>query len=94
MASAASVIAAKRAGFIGLGRLGLCTALKFEQAGWDVCGSDIFPHVESINAKTLRSNEPGVEDALRSSSRLRATLSLREVVDHANIILSFVATPI
>lgn len=94
MASATSVIASKRAGFVGLGRLGLCTALKFEQAGWDVCGSDVFPsYVDSINMKTLRSKEPGVEDALRSSTSLRATLELSEVVDHADILFILVATP-
>ena len=94
MTSAASVIATRRAGFIGLGRLGLCTALKFEQAGWDVCGSDVFPsYVESINAKTLRSNEPGVEEALRASTRLRATLSLHEVIGHADVVFILVATP-
>ena len=94
MASAASVLQSKRAGFVGLGRLGLCTALKFEQAGWDILGSDVFPaYVESINSKTLRSQEPGVEDALRTSQRLRATLDLREVLEHADILFILVATP-
>ena len=94
MASAATVISSKRAGFIGLGRLGLCTALKFEQAGWDVLGSDVFPaYVESINSKTLKSNEPGVEEALRKSTRLRATLSLAQVVEHADLLFILVATP-
>ena len=94
MASASDVLKSKRAGFVGLGRLGLCTALKFEQAGWDVLGSDVFPaYVESINSKTLRSPEPGVEGALRSSSRLRATLDLRQVVEHADVLFILVATP-
>jgi len=94
MASANAVLSSKRAGFIGLGRLGLCTALKFAQAGWDVCGSDIFPaYVDSINTKSLLSNEPGVETALRSSTRLRATLNLKEVLDHADLIFILVATP-
>lgn len=94
MASSSTVLSTKRAGFVGLGRLGLCTALKFEQAGWDILGSDVFPaYVESINSKTLRSNEPGVEEALRSSSKLRATLSLEEVVEHADLLFILVATP-
>lgn len=94
MPSVHAVLSSKRAGFVGLGRLGLCTALKFEQAGWDILGSDVFPaYVESINSKTLRSNEPGVEEALRSSTGLRATLSLREVVEHADILFILVATP-
>ena len=81
MAYAANVLSSKRAGFIGLGRLGLCTALKFEQAGWDVLGSDVFPsYVDSINDKTLRSNEPDVERALNASTHLRATLQFMRCV--------------
>lgn len=94
MSSATSVLSRKRAGFIGLGRLGLCTALKFEEAGWDIVGSDVFPsYVDSINSKTLQSSEPGVEDALRKSTRLRATLNLAEVVSHADLLFILVATP-
>lgn len=94
MASASSVLSDKRAGFVGLGRLGLCTALKFEQAGWDILGSDVFPsYVDSINSKTLKSSEPGVEEALRASTKLRATLNLKEVVEHAGVIFILVATP-
>lgn len=94
MASAETVIHSKRAGFIGLGRLGLCTALKFEQAGWDILGSDVFPsYVDSINTKTLHSKEPDVDQALRSSTRLRATLDMREVLNHADLIFILVATP-
>lgn len=94
MTSASDVLSSKRAGFVGLGRLGLCTALKFEEAGWDIVGSDVFPsYVDSINAKTLKSTEPGVEFALQHSTRLRATLHLQEVLDHADIIFILVATP-
>ena len=92
MASAESILQTKRAGFVGLGRLGLCTALTFERAGWDIVGSDVFPaYVESINDKSLKSSEPGVEEALRSCRRLRVTLSLKEVVDHADVIFVLVA---
>ena len=42
----------------------------------------------SINDKTLRSSEPEVEEALRTSKLLRATLSLREVIDHADIVFT------
>mmetsp|Transcript_3466 Transcript_3466/g.11744 ORF Transcript_3466/g.11744 Transcript_3466/m.11744 type:complete len:397 (+) Transcript_3466:2885-4075(+) len=94
MSSAASVLATKRAGFVGLGRLGLCTALKFEQAGWDILGSDVFPvYVDRINDKTLLSKEPGVSEALRSSNNLRASLKLDEVVNHADLLFILVATP-
>ena len=94
MASANSIISAKRASFIGLGRLGLCTALKFEQAGWDILGIDVFPdYVESINNKTLKTCEPGVERALISSCKLRATLSLVDTINHSDIVFILVATP-
>lgn len=94
MASASSILSAKKASFIGLGRLGLCAALKFEQAGWDILGVDVFPnYVKSINDKNLKSCEPGVEEALQKSSKLRATLSLAEAVNHSDIIFVLVATP-
>lgn len=84
----------KRVSIVGLGRLGLCQALTFERAGWDVLGCDVFPaYVESINARTLHSNEPGVDEALQVSQRLRATLSLAEVIDHSDLIMILVATP-
>lgn len=94
MTSAEVIIQAQKASFIGLGRLGLCTALKFEEAGWDIVGSDVFPsYVDSINSKTLTSSEPGVEEALRASKNLRATLSLSEAVNHSDLIFILVATP-
>ena len=94
MASSRSIISAKRASFVGLGRLGLCTALKFEQAGWNILGVDVFSeYVESINNKALKSSEPGVEEALACSTQLRATVSLEDTVNHSDIIFILVATP-
>ena len=94
MASAESVLASKRAGFVGLGRLGLCTALTFERAGWNIVGSDVSQaYVDSINSKTLRSDEPEVEAALRRSTKLRATTDLQEVIQHADLVFILVATP-
>ena len=86
--------AADRISIVGLGRLGLCQALTLERAGFDVLGCDVFPpYVDSINAKTLRSDEPGVVDALLASTRLRATLSLEAAVDFSDLIMVVVATP-
>jgi phosphoglycerate dehydrogenase-like enzyme len=53
MSSAACVLANKRAGFLGLGRLGLCTALTFEQAGWDIVGSDAARNT-ALSARYVR----------------------------------------
>ena len=83
-----------KVGVVGLGRLGLCQALTLERAGYDILGCDVYPqYVESINSKTLQSDEPGVVAALRASSKLRATLSLEEVVDYSDLVLIVVATP-
>ena len=79
---------------VGLGRLGLCQALVFEAAGWDVLGCDVHPsYVASINEKTLRSSEPEVETMLQNTSRLRATLSLEETLAFSDLVLVLVATP-
>ena len=87
-------IASDRVGIVGLGRLGLCQALTLERAGYDVLGCDVFPaYVDSINNKTLQSDEPGVVSLLRASTKLRATLSLEAVVDHSDLVMVVVATP-
>ena len=86
--------ASDRVGIVGLGRLGLCQALTLERAGYDVLGCDVFPaYVDSINNKTLQSDEPGVVSLLRASTKLRATLSLEAVVDHSDLVMVVVATP-
>lgn len=79
---------------IGVGRLGLCTALIFERAGYNVLGVDVFPdYVASINNKSLKSSEPHVEEYLHASTKFRATLSLDEAIEHSNVIFVLVATP-
>ena len=56
-----------RVGVVGLGRLGLCQALTLERAGYDVLGCDVFPaYVDSINNKTLQSDEPQVVSLLQA----------------------------
>lgn len=94
MASAESVLSKKKVSMIGLGRLGICTALCFELHGWDVLGVDVFPgYVESVNNKTLKSNEPRVEELLKKSKKLKATTSLIEATNHSDLIMILVATP-
>lgn len=82
-------------GVIGIGRLGLCFALQLERAGYDVLGIDTRRnYVESINRRSLRSAEPGVEEALRSCLHFRATHQLQALVDFpATLIYIAVATP-
>jgi UDPglucose 6-dehydrogenase len=80
---------------IGIGRLGLCFALQLERAGYDVLGIDTRRnYVESINRRSLRSPEPGVEEALRSCSLFWATQQLQELQNFpASLIYVAVATP-
>jgi UDPglucose 6-dehydrogenase len=78
---------------IGIGRLGLCLALCMEQTGYTVIGLDINQaYVESLNNKTFKSLEPGVNELLEKSVRLKATCSLDEALS-AKIIYITVDTP-
>jgi len=79
---------------IGIGRLGLCTALCLERAGYNVVGVDVFPsYVEALNNKSFKSTEPRVMEFLQASKNFKATTSLQEAVDHSDLLLLFVATP-
>lgn len=79
---------------IGIGRLGLCTALCFEKAGYNVYGVDINPtYVSAINNKSLNSPEPLVDEFLRSSSNFKATCSLDEGLNFSDIYYIMVDTP-
>ena len=51
---------------IGIGKLGLCFALTMERAGYNVMGVDMSQeYVDSVNNKTLSSNEEGVEQLIQ-----------------------------
>jgi len=84
----------KKLCMIGLGRLGLSIALCFERAGWDIVGVDISTtRVQAVNRRQLQSREPHVEELLRESRHLRATESLSEGANHAQLIYVCVAAP-
>ena len=79
---------------IGIGRLGLCTALCFEKAGYEVLGIDLNPaYIASINNKTFRSHEPQVNNLLCSSTRFRASDLLDEGLKFSDIYYIMVDTP-
>jgi UDPglucose 6-dehydrogenase len=79
---------------IGVGRLGLCLALLIEKAGYNVLGVDIFPnYVEQLNQKKYKTNEPELEELLQNSKNFKATLDLKEGLDHSDIIFIVVQTP-
>lgn len=84
----------KNISIIGIGRLGICAALVFEKAGYNVCGVDIFPsYVDNVNNKTLNSAEPNVSNYLKESKNFHATLSLDEALEFSDLIFILVATP-
>lgn len=79
---------------IGIGRLGLCTALSFENAGYKVMGVDINPiYVAAVNNKTFQSPEPLVNDFLQKSVNFKATCSFDEGLNFADIYYIMVDTP-
>ena len=79
---------------IGIGRLGLCWAVSLANAGYDVCGVDIFPsYVDALNKKVYKSREPYVMEELKKTTTFRATCSIKEAVEHSDTIYILVATP-
>src|SRR4051812_31104606 len=67
-----------RIAIVGTGRIGLCLALNLERSGHDVLGVDgDVVRVRHIREKTLRTTEPGVEDALRAATNLGAEHDIR-----------------
>lgn len=77
---------------IGIGRLGLCLALVFEKAGYQVLGVDLnSSYIDQINNKTFVSPEPLVTEYLKASQNFRATTSLEEGLEFSD--LCFIAVP-
>lgn len=87
-------IAAENISVIGIGRLGLCSALVFERAGHNVMGVDINQnYIEALNNKTFHSSEPLVDKYLQKSKNFKATTSLDEALQFSEIVFIVVATP-
>lgn len=79
---------------IGVGRLGICTALVFEKSGYSVLGVDINEsYVKQVNERTLESHEPGVTSQLKQTKNFRVTMSLEEAVAFSDMIFVCVDTP-
>ena len=79
---------------IGIGRLGLCTALIFEKAGFDVLGVDVDQsYVDRLNNKTFVSHEPYVMEYLMKSQNFKASNSLDEGLAFSDMIFIVVPTP-
>lgn len=83
-----------RISLIGIGRLGLCTALVFEKGGYEVLGCDINEeYVQKINNRTLVSYEPRLLDMLKESKNFRATTDQDETIAFSDMIFVCVDTP-
>jgi UDPglucose 6-dehydrogenase len=85
-----------RIGFLGLGKLGLPCALAVDLKGHDVMGYDINPNVmqkERVPYQEAGPNgEPSIEPILKAS-KLRFASSVRELVEHSEIIFVPIQTP-
>jgi UDPglucose 6-dehydrogenase len=83
-------------GFLGLGKLGLPCALAIDMKGHDVMGYDINPNVlqkEHVPYKEAGPNgEPTIVPILKAS-KLRFAKTVREVVEHSEIIFVPIQTP-
>jgi nucleotide sugar dehydrogenase len=80
--------------FVGIGRLGLCSALVFERNGFNVVGVDVNQsYINSLNNKSFTSHEPNVTSYLQTSKNFRATTNLEEGISHSDTIFIVVPTP-
>ena len=84
---------------IGIGRIGLPTALSFAKAGLQTIGVDINEKlVDSINAGNFPlKDEPGYEeifDKVRKNGSFSATTDINEAISKSSLILLSLPTPI
>lgn len=81
-------------GVIGAGRLGICFALLCESAGLYVTVSDTrLDYISELNNRVIKTNEPGVKELLRATTKFQATMDSRKVVEDSDVIFTFVPTP-
>lgn len=83
---------------IGLGRIGLSTAVVFASRGFSVVGVDVdFGRVEAVNSGRCYIREPGLDVLLRevvSRGLLRATTDVVEAVKESDAVIVAVPTPV
>ena len=80
-------------GVIGVGRLGICTALLLEKVGFHVKCYDVNEAARNaINERTIVSAEKGVTEMLQKAKNIQAVHSLQEMMD-VDVFFCVVATP-
>lgn len=81
-------------GIIGAGRLGLTFALLCEKAGYSVIVSDKREdYVYNLNKSICNTNEPLIQQMLFDVYDFSATTNNIEIIEHCDIIFTFVSTP-
>ncbi len=81
-------------GVIGVGRLGICVALLFENCGYDILASDSREsYIRDLNDKKIDTTEPEVQRYLKDSTNIEFTTNNIRVIKECDIIYTFVATP-
>ena len=88
---------ASTVGIIGLGYVGLPTAIGFHDAGFNVWGVDVSQRsVEMILRGENPTGDPDVDDIIPEPGveRWNITMSTSEAVPHCNVVLVTVPTPI
>ena len=84
-------------GIIGLGYVGLPTAIGFHDAGFEVWGVDVSQRtVDLVKAGKNPTGDPDVDDIVPApgTERWHITTSSAEAVPHCDVILVTVPTPI
>ncbi len=80
-------------GVIGVGRLGICTALVLEKAGFPILCYDVNKSTcDAINQCNLQSPEKGVTEMIRNMHNMTAVYSLKDMI-HLNTFFCIVPTP-
>src|SRR6266850_6472732 len=83
---------------IGLGQVGLPTALVFAKQGFDVIGHDINKNLLStLNSKKTPFDENGLEDLLKhciEKGRFHTNSSVEDSVKNSDVIIVCVLTPL
>lgn len=80
-------------GVVGVGKLGICTALVLEKAGYTVhCNDRSNELLKAIETKTLTSVEPGVTEVLLQSKKLHIEYDMNTIYT-LPVIFVVVATP-
>ncbi|HTS15168.1 MAG TPA: NAD(P)-binding domain-containing protein, partial [Candidatus Sulfotelmatobacter sp.] len=80
---------------VGMGKIGLPLAAQYAEAGWQVIGVDVLPHVvETLNAGRVHfGEEPGLAEriaAAHADRRFEATLSHADAAARADVVVMIV----